>query len=185
MLYLSITFLLHVVGLVAVVTSSNSKSCLIQTCLASQGGDIVAAIYDTSDPYAGGDDDAAEVTSFLTLNCGLSPQITHCYVDCAGIYGEVGAYWTVQNCNDPCASIIAFCEGYVTWFCSTAVSNVCQLAAPSGPTSNRGWLSDAPAIFFPLIISLKQLPVQLGKRLATIASGCLVDLLSFSCSLFP
>jgi len=132
MLYLSIIFLLHVV---AVVTSSDS--CLIQTCSASQNGDIAAALYDTSIPYAGGDDDAASIANFLTLNCGLSPQITQCYVDCNGIYGGNGAYWTVQNCLSQCGiGVDCFGIGYYAWFCSTAVSNVCQLATPSAPTSN-------------------------------------------------
>jgi len=161
MLYLSIIFLLHVV---AVVTSSDS--CLIQTCSASQNGDIAAALYDTSIPYAGGDDDAASIANFLTLNCGLSPQITQCYVDCNGIYGGNGAYWTVQNCLSQCGiGVDCFGIGYYAWFCSTAVSNVCQLATPSAPTNNRKWLSGGPAIFFLLIIPFKRL--QLGKRLAT------------------
>jgi hypothetical protein len=148
MLYLSIIFLLHVA---AVATSSNS--CLIQTCSASQGGDIVAAIYDTSSPYSGGGDNPAEVANFLTLQCGLSPQITQCYVDCNGIYGGNGAYWTVQNCRWLCGSAIEpSCIGYSGWSCSTAISNVCQLAAPPAPTNNRKWLSGGPAIFFPLII---------------------------------
>jgi hypothetical protein len=150
MLYLSIIFLLHIV---AVVTSSNS--CLIQTCSASQGGGIVAAIYDTSTPDAGGQDDKDAVTNFLTSNCGLSPQITQCYVDCNGIYGENGAYWTDQNCRSQCGIGMVNCFGYGAWFCSTAVSNVCQLAAPSAPTNNRKWLSGGPAIFFPAPDSLK------------------------------
>lgn len=161
MLYLSIIFLLHVV---AVVTSSNS--CLIQTCPASRGGDIVAAIYNTSAPDTGGQDDVAAVANFLTLNCGLSPRITQCYVDCHGIYGENGAYWTVQNCRSQCGIVapLVNCFGYYAWFCSLAVSNVCQLATPSTPTTNRKWLSGGSAIFFLLIIFLKQLQLLLRLR---------------------
>lgn len=98
----------------------------------------MAALYDTSVPYAGGGDDAAQVTNFLTLNCGLSPQITQCYVDCNGIYGGSGAYWTVQNCRSQCglAAPLVNCFGYYAWFCSTAISNICQLAAPSAPANN-------------------------------------------------
>lgn len=155
MLYLSIIFLLHVV---AVVMSSNS--CLIQTCSASQGGDIAAAIYDTSDPDGGGPDDADAVTNFLTSNCGLSPQITQCYVDRNGIYGGTGAYWTDQNCGSQCGIVapLVNCFGYNAWFCSTAVSNVCQLAAPPTPTNNRKWSSGGPAICFLLITPLKATP---------------------------
>ena len=150
-----------------VVTSSNS--CLIQTCPASQGGDIVAAVYDTSAPYTGGQDDAAIVANFLTLNCGLSPQMTQCYMDCNAIYGENGAYWSVQNCRSQCGIVapLVNCFGFYAWFCSTAVSNVCQLAAPSAPTNNRKWLSGGPAtIFFLLIISLNKATATMTSQRA-------------------
>jgi hypothetical protein len=144
MLYLLIIFLLHVV---AVVTSSNS--CLIQTCSASQGGGIVATIYDTSVPYAGGANDSDEVANVLTMNCGSSPKITQCYVDCNGIYGETGAYWTTQNCRSQCASITSPCDGYAAWFCSTSISNACQLAAPSAPSSTTTTNSQGEPVTVP------------------------------------